>query len=121
MNIPSDAVRTLTAGAGGQGKKYYSLPALEQAGLGAIGRLPVSIRIVLESLLRHCDGQRVREADVRALAAWGAKDARTQEVPFVVGRVLLQDFTGVPLLVDLAAMRAASQKLGRDPKKIEPL
>jgi len=113
-----EAVRTLTSGS--SAVKYFSLPALE-ATVGPLGRLPVSIRIVLESLLRNCDGQRVREADVKALAAWGPRDARTQEVPFVVGRVLLQDFTGVPLLVDLAAMRDATGKVGREPKQIEPL
>src|SRR5215470_1523069 len=113
-----EAVRTLTSGS--SGAKYFSLPALE-ATVGPLGRLPVSIRIVLESLLRNCDGQRVREADVKALAAWGPRDARTQEVPFVVARVLLQDFTGVPLLVDLAAMRDATRKVGREPKQIEPL
>src|ERR1700760_4498874 len=120
MTIPADAKSTFTP-AGGKPVTYYSLPALEKAGFGKISRLPVSIRIVLESLLRNCDGQRVREADVQALAAWGAKDARTKEVPFVVGRVLLQDFTGVPLLVDLAAMRAATQTLSKNPKQIEPL
>src|SRR5262245_6666407 len=98
-------------------RTYHSLPALEEAGYGAIARLPVSIRVVLESLLRNCDGKRVRDADVRALASWSAKGARTEEVPFVVARVLLQDFTGVPLLVDLAAMRAATL----EPKRIEPL
>jgi aconitate hydratase len=103
------------------GRRLHSLPALEDAGLGRIARLPVSIRVVLESLLRNCDDKRVREADVRALAAWEPRAARTAEVPFVVARVLLQDFTGVPLLVDLAAMRAAATRLGRDPKRIEPL
>src|SRR5215470_1076060 len=95
MKIPSEARSTFTAS--GKTVAYYALPALERAGLGKISRLPVSIRIVLESLLRNCDGQRVREADVEALAAWGATSPRTEEVPFVVGRVLLQDFTGVPL------------------------
>ena len=106
--------------AGGAGR-YYSLPALEQAGLGKISRLPRSIRIVLESVLRNCDGLRIHEKDVRALASWGAKAERTEEIPFVVGRIVLQDFTGVPLLVDLAAMRSAAARLGRDPAVIEPL
>src|SRR5215472_12107722 len=119
MKIPTDAVRSLAVA--DQVHKYYSLPALEEAGVGPIARLPVSIRIVLESLLRNCDGKRVREADVRALAAWEPRAARTEEVPFVVARVLLQDFTGVPLLVDLAAMRTATRTLGKDPKRIEPL
>jgi len=107
----------------GNGKKaaFYSLPALEKAGLGAISKLPVSIRIVLESVLRNCDGQKVEERSIRELAAWKAKAERTAEIPFVVARVLLQDFTGVPLGVDLAAMRAAVKQLGKDPQIIEPL
>jgi len=100
---------------------YYSLPALEAAGVGKISRLPVSIRIVLESLLRNCDGKRVSELAIRALANWTAKGERTEEIPFVVARIVLQDFTGVPLLVDLAAMRSAVTKLGKNPKIIEPL
>ena len=107
----------------GNGKKgtFYSLPALEKAGLGNISRLPVSIRIVLESVLRNCDGKRVSEANVRALAQWQPSGKRTEEVPFVVSRIVLQDFTGVPLLVDLATMRAAADRLGKNPKIIEPL
>ncbi len=104
------------------GSKYYSLPALEtEAGLGGISRLPVSIRIVLESVLRNCDGKRIIENDVRALAAWSASEKSNKEIPFVVSRVVLQDFTGVPLLVDLAAMRDAVAALGKDPAVIEPL
>ncbi|MDD2762549.1 MAG: aconitate hydratase [Opitutaceae bacterium] len=106
--------------AGGE-KSFYSLPALEEAGLGNVRRLPVSLRLVLESLLRNCDGRRVAEPAVRALAAWRPTAPRTGEIPFVVARIVLQDFTGVPLLVDLAAMRSAVQRLGRDPKSIEPL
>jgi aconitate hydratase len=98
----------------------YSLPALEKAGIGAVSRLPVSLRIVLESLLRNLDGKRVREEDIRNLCAWKPRAERTEEVPFVVARVLLQDFTGVPLIVDLAAMRSAVSRLGREPKRIEP-
>jgi aconitate hydratase len=101
--------------------RFFSLPRLERAGLGPVSRLPVSLRIVLESLVRNLDGRRVREDDVRALAAWKPGAARTAEVPFVVARVLLQDFTGVPLLVDLAAMRAAMARLGRDPGAVEPI
>jgi len=86
-----------------------------------VSRLPVSIRLVLESLLRNCDGKRVAEGAVRELASWGAKAPRTEEIPFVVARIVLQDFTGVPLLVDLAAMRSAVARMGRDPKIIEPL
>ena len=106
---------------GGRKGRFYSLPALEKAGLGKISRLPVSIRIVLESVLRNVDGQKVTERDVRTLAAWNAKSPAPEEIPFVVARVLLQDFTGVPLLVDLAAMRSAVAQLGKDPNMIEPL
>src|SRR5712671_1623909 len=99
----------------------FSLPEVERQGFGKVSRLPVSLRIVLESLLRNLDGKRVREQDVRALASWQAKAARTEEIPFVVARVLLQDFTGVPLVVDLAAMRSAVERVKKPPKLIEPL
>jgi aconitate hydratase len=102
------------------GKKFYSLPALEQAGF-KVSRLPVSIRLVLEAVLRNCDGKRVLESNSRELAAWKPTEARTAEIPFVVARIVLQDFTGVPLLVDLAAMRSAVAKMGKNPKIIEPL
>jgi len=105
----------------GQTAQFYSLPQLERHGLGQISRLPVSIRIVLESVLRNYDGTRIEEGDVRNLAGWGAHDTRTAEIPFTVARIVLQDFTGVPLLVDLAAMRSAVAKLDKDPKLIEPL
>ncbi len=108
----------LASGATG---RFYSLPALEQAGIGRISRLPVSIRIVLESVLRNCDGKKVTEEHVRELANWGATAARVDEIPFVVARVVLQDFTGVPLLADLAAMRNVAADLGKNPKTIEPL
>ncbi len=107
-------------GNGKQGK-FYSLPELEKQGVGPISKLPISIRIVLESVLRNCDGKKVREDDVRALANWKASADRTEEIPFVVARIVLQDFTGVPLLVDLAAMRSTVSKLGKNPKIIEPL
>ncbi|RYD46520.1 MAG: aconitate hydratase, partial [Verrucomicrobiaceae bacterium] len=119
----SDAFQTLQSfdlGNGQQGR-FHSLPALEKAGVGPISRLPLSIRIVLESVLRNCDGQKVNEKDVRALANWNAKSPAQVEIPFVVARVVLQDFTGVPLLVDLAAMRSCVARLGREPKMIEPL
>ena len=99
----------------------YSLAALEEQGIGRISRLPVSIRIVLESVLRNCDGKKVRRKDVETLANWNAKSPANAEIPFVVARIVLQDFTGVPLVVDLAAMRSAVKLLGRDPKIIEPL
>ncbi len=101
--------------------KFHSLPALQKS-LGVnIDRLPVSIRIVLESVLRNCDGKKVTEAHVRQLANWKPKAARTDEIPFVVARVVLQDFTGVPLLADLAAMRGIASAMGKNPKNIEPL
>ncbi|HEY5764379.1 MAG TPA: aconitate hydratase AcnA, partial [Rhodocyclaceae bacterium] len=109
-----------TFGSGAARRTFYSLPALEAAGIGKVSRLPVSIRIVLEALLRHCDGERVSEEQVRALANWKPKAKREAEIPFVVSRVVLQDFTGVPLLADLAAMRDAAAKFGADPQKIEP-
>ena len=105
----------------GQKVTYYSLPALEEAGVGPISKLPVSIRIVLEAVLRNFDGKRVSEHDVKTLANWNAKQPVSEEIPFVVARIVLQDFTGVPLLVDLAAMRTAVQKLKKNPKLIEPL
>jgi aconitate hydratase A / 2-methylisocitrate dehydratase len=107
----------------GNGKQgnFYSLPALETAGVGPISKLPISIRIVLESVLRNCDGKKVSEANVKELANWKPVESRTAEIPFVVARIVLQDFTGVPLLVDLAAMRTAVAKLGKNPKIIEPL
>jgi aconitate hydratase len=101
--------------------KFYSLPALEKT-LGInISRLPVSIRIVLESVLRNCDGKKVTEEHVKQLANWTPSAERTDEIPFVVSRVVLQDFTGVPLLADLAAMRNVASKMGLDPKNIEPM
>ncbi len=101
--------------------QLYSLPALATS-LGInVSRLPVSIRIVLESVLRNCDGKKVTEEHVRQLANWNPTAERTDEIPFVVARVVLQDFTGVPLLADLAAMRNVAAKMGIDAKKIEPL
>ncbi len=115
-----NSLQSFDLGNGKQGN-FYSLPALEAAGVGPISRLPVSIRIVLESVLRNCDGKKVHEANVKELANWKANESRTAEIPFVVARIVLQDFTGVPLLVDLAAMRSAVAKLGKNPKIIEPL
>ena len=121
MSRQDDPFGTLcTFDAGGAPRRFHSLPALDKAGLG-VSRLPVSIRIVLESLLRNCDGKRVTEHAVRALCGWKARAPRTEEIPFVVARIVLQDFTGVPLLVDLAAMRSAVARVGRSPKMIEPL
>jgi aconitate hydratase len=120
MNDEFKTVRKFDAGNGREGF-LFSLPALEEQGTGKISRLPVSIRIVLESVLRNCDGKKVRRKDVEQLANWNAKSPANVEIPFVVARIVLQDFTGVPLIVDLAAMRSAVQRLGRDPKIIEPL
>lgn len=107
----------------GNGKtaKFYSLPQLEKEGVGPISKLPVSIRIVLESVLRNYDDKKIREVDVKTLANWQPNAERTEEIPFVVARIVLQDFTGVPLLVDLAAMRSAVDRMGKNPKIIEPL
>jgi aconitate hydratase len=104
-----------------KGGKYYSLPKLGKALGVKIDRLPVSIRIVLESVLRNCDGKKVTETHVKQLAGWQPNAPRTEEIPFVLARILLQDFTGVPLLCDLAAMRGVAKKMGREPKVIEPL
>ena len=101
--------------------KFYSLPALQKKLDINIDRLPVSIRVVLESVLRNCDGKKVTEEHVKQLAKWKPKAERTNEIPFVVARVVLQDFTGVPLLADLAAMRGVASKMSKNPKNIEPL
>lgn len=114
------AVMDFDAGNGRKGR-LYSLPALEKSGTGRISRLPISIRIVLESVLRNCDGRKIMEDHVKQLAGWSPTAPRTQEIPFVVARILLQDFTGVPLLCDLAAMRGAASAMGKDPRIIEPL
>jgi aconitate hydratase len=105
----------------GASARYYALSALATAGLGPVTRLPVSLRIVLESVLRNCDGRKITEEHVRQLAGWQPTAARSSEIPFMVARILLQDFTGVPLLCDLAAMRGVAQRFGKDPKRIEPL
>jgi len=122
MNM-NDEFKTLRKFNAGKGREafFYSLPVLEERGIGKISRLPISIRIVLESVLRNCDGQKVQRKDVEALANWNAKSPANEEIPFVVARIVLQDFTGVPLVVDLAAMRSAVKRLGGDPKIIEPL
>jgi aconitate hydratase len=100
---------------------YYALAALEAAGLGKVSRMPYSLRIVLESVLRNCDGKRVTEEAVRRLAAWKPGAPRTEEIPFVLARIMLQDMAGFPALNDFAAMRATAQRLGFDPTRIEPL
>jgi aconitate hydratase len=105
---------------GGKKAQYYSLPELAKT-YPAVKRLPVSIRLVLESVLRNCDGKKITEEHVKQLANWKPTAQRVDEIPFIVARVVLQDFTGVPLLADLAAMRSVAAKTGKNPKTIEPL
>jgi aconitate hydratase len=117
---PFDALSTFEVTEGENGF-FYSLPELERQGLGKISRLPFSIRVILESVLRNCDGITITQEDVRRLAHWNAKKPLQEEIPFIVARIILQDFTGVPLLVDLAAMRSTLARLKKDPALIEPL
>jgi aconitate hydratase A / 2-methylisocitrate dehydratase len=117
--VVKDLVQSLELPSGGSAK-YFSLPQLERAGVGQLSRLPVSLRVLLESVLRNQDGERIAEDDVEALVHWQARGERNAEIPFVVGRVLLQDFTGVPLLVDLAAMRAEVGRRGADTARVRP-
>src|SRR6184192_3939196 len=121
IHNPFGTFQSFDLGNGQQQGSLHSLPQLEKTGVGPVSKLPVSIRLVLESVLRNCDGKRVSEQNVRALANWKPNAPRTEEIPFVVARIVLQDFTGVPLLVDLAAMRSAVARLGKNPKMIEPL
>lgn len=116
--IHQGSQRTLSLSSGEL--RYFSLPALESAGAGAISRLPHCVRVLLESVLRNVDGGKVTEEHVRQLASWQAAGPRQYEIPFVVGRIVLQDYTGVPLLADLAAMREEAQRRGQDPARIEP-
>ena len=114
--------KTLKEFDSGSGKgKFYSLPQLGKALNIKIDRLPVSIRIVLESVLRNYDGKKIAEEHITQLANWKPTAARVDEIPFVVSRVVLQDFTGVPLLADIAAMRGVAKRVGKNPKSIEPL
>src|SRR5215813_125077 len=115
-----NSLRTFTI-SGNRTGSFYSLPELERQRVGPISRLPVSIRIVLESVLRNCDGRRITEDSVRRLANWRPNESRTEEIPFTVARILLQDFTGVPLLVDLAAMRSAAKRMNKSSQIVEPL
>src|SRR5256714_7730902 len=117
---PFDSLQTFSSDSGPVGQ-FYSLPQLEKNDVGPVSRLPHSIRVVLESVLRNCDGQKITEDNVKELANWQPNGKRVQEIPFIVARVLLQDFTGVPLLVDLAAMRSAVARLGKSTGVIEPL
>ena len=104
----------------GEQYRYYSLPALERKGLGEVSRLPFSLRILLENLLRHEDGESVTARDIEALVKWDPQAEPSQEIAFSPARVVLQDFTGVPSVVDLAAMREAMSELGGDSQKINP-
>ncbi|MCB0319247.1 MAG: aconitate hydratase, partial [Bdellovibrionales bacterium] len=111
--------RNLDFGSGSKAN-YFSLNALEHAGVGQISKLPYSIRILLESVLRNCDGFAFTEDHVKKLANWKAKEENREETPYKPARVVLQDFTGVPAVVDLAVMRDVTKKLGGDPQKINP-
>ena len=115
-----DSLQEFKFGAGKTGS-YYSLPALEKAGFGKVSRLPVSLRVVLESALRNYDGKKITDAHLKSLANWRPRARRSEEVPIVVARVLLQDMTGVPLVVDFAALREAAKRQGKNPEIIEPL
>src|SRR4051812_49864004 len=106
--------------AAGKSGQYYSLPELAKT-FPQVKRLPISIRIVLESVLRNVDGKKATEEHVKELASWKAKGARTEEIPFILARIALQAFTGVPVLADIAAMRSVTQKMGKNPKSNEPL
>src|SRR5256712_10042087 len=118
--VNSFGTRTALA-VGGRSVDFYSLPVLERAGFPEIARLPFSMKILLENLLRHEDGRFVKKADIEALAGWDLKSAAQKEISFAPARVLLQDFTGVPAVVDLAAMRDGIARLGGDPNKVNPL
>ena len=118
-NDPFNALRPLELG-GGRSGKFYALAALAENGVADVSRLPVSIRIVLESVLRNCDGRKITADHVRQLVACQPKAERSAEIPFVVARIVLQDFTGVPLLCDLAAMRNVAERFGKPPEIVEP-
>src|SRR3954451_7109574 len=117
-----DSFRTgSTLQVAGKTVRYYSLAALEASGFPEVARLPFSLKVLLENLLRHEDGRFVKAADIEALAKWDVKSAAQREISFAPARVLLQDFTGVPAVVDLAAMRDGIARLGGDPNKVNPL
>src|ERR1043165_8114034 len=117
---PFNALDSLDLGNGKRGQ-FYSLPKLEAAGAGPVSRLPVSIRIVLESVLRNVDGRKITERDVRTLANWSATAEREEEIPFMVARVLLQALPGVPRPADRAALRPPPARYEKAPRIIEPL
>src|SRR3954468_25082180 len=120
--MPHNSFDTLKSFQPAPGKtgQYYSLPALAKT-FPNVKRLPISLRVVLESVLRNVDGKKVTEEHVRQLASWKAAGARTEEIPFILARIVLQDFTGVPVLADLAAMRSGAQRLGENAQSTEPL
>jgi len=120
MNNPFNTLQTFKMASGKTGK-FYSLPVLEKALGVKISRLPVSMRIVLESVLRNCDGKKVNESNIRQVANWKPNAPRTEEIPFVLARIVLQDLTGIPVLADLAAMRSTADRLGKNAKVVEPL
>src|SRR6266576_1138166 len=120
MNDEFKTLKKTDAGNGCEGL-LHPQPELEPKGVRKISCLHIRIRIVLESVLRNCDGKKVGGKDVETLASWDAKKPANEEIPFVVARIVLQDFTGVPLVVDLGAMRSAVQRLGGDTRIIEPL
>ena len=120
MNNPFNTLQEFKMASGKTGK-FYSLPVLEKALGVKISRLPVSMRIVLESVLRNCDGKKVNESNIRQVANWKPNAPRTEEIPFVLARIVLQDLTGIPVLADLAAMRSTADRLGKNPKVVEPL
>jgi aconitate hydratase len=121
MSSPNSFSIRTTLKAGSRSFEIYSLPALEAAGFSEIARLPFSLKVLLENLLRHEDGRFVKAADIEALARWDVKSAVQKEISFAPARVLLQDFTGVPAVVDLAAMRDGILRLGGDPNRVNPL
>ena len=106
---------------GGKTYQYYSLKQLEEKGLGNISRLPFSIKVLLEAAVRQFDGRAITEEHVKQIATWETSQKEKKEIPFIPSRIVLQDFTGVPAVVDLAAMRATMQRAGGDPERINPL
>jgi len=119
LQDPFGARATFDTGSGTA--HYYRLHKLEEDGLGTVSRLPFSIKVLLEAVLRECDGYIVTQDDVANLAAWNPKSPKAAELPFKPARVIMQDFTGVPAVVDLAALRSAMARLGGDPQKINPV
>ena len=118
-NDPFDVLETMHCN--GKTIDIHSLKRLENTGFSKIEKFPFSIKILLEAILRKIDGDQVKQSDLKAIANWDPQDKPSHEIPFTPARVLLQDFTGVPAVVDLAAMRSAMDRLGGDPNRINPL